>query len=513
MCASIFIYRREVITLSESTNQVQRKLKQRHISMIAIGGCIGTGLFMTSGGAIRDAGPGGALLAFTIIGIMVFFLMTSLGEMATYLPISGSFSTYATRFVDPSLGFALGWNYWFNWVITVAADVSIAASVIKYWAPMDFLPGWAWSLVFLAIILFLNTLSVRVYGESEYWFAIVKVVTVILFLGIGVLTIFGIIGGEYLGFKNFTAGEAPFLGHGLTGSFLTILGVFLVAGFSFQGTELVGITAGESEEPEKTIPKAIKQVFWRILIFYVLSILVIGLIIPYTNPNLMGGDSVAKSPFTLVFENAGLAFAASFMNAVILTSILSAGNSGMYASTRMLYAMGKDGLASRKFSETNQKGVPIPSLLATFIVVLIIFLVERVASGAYEYIVAASGLTGFIAWLGIAISHYRFRRAFYAQNKDLSVLKYKAMWFPFGPIFAFILCLFVIIGQDTDLIINRNFDMNGFMITYMGIPIFLVFFFYHKLRYKTKKIPLEKVDLSQDTDMSKYEKIDVDIDA
>ncbi|MGL6145727.1 MAG: amino acid permease, partial [Macrococcoides caseolyticum] len=191
--------------------------------MIAIGGCIGTGLFMTSGGAIRDAGPGGALLAFTIIGIMVFFLMTSLGEMATYLPISGSFSTYATRFVDPSLGFALGWNYWFNWVITVAADVSIAASVIKYWEPMGFLPGWAWSLVFLAIILFLNTLSVRVYGESEYWFAIVKVATVILFLAIGLLTIFGILGGEYLGFKNFTAGDAPFLGHGLTGSFLTIL--------------------------------------------------------------------------------------------------------------------------------------------------------------------------------------------------------------------------------------------------------------------------------------------------
>ncbi|TDL98554.1 amino acid permease [Macrococcus brunensis] len=493
-----------------NNNEVQRLLKPRHISMIAIGGCIGTGLFMTSGGAIRDAGPGGALLGFLIIGIMVFFLMTSLGEMATYLPISGSFSTYATRFVDPSLGFALGWNYWFNWVITVAADVSIAASVIKYWAIFDFLPGWGWSLVFLALIFLLNTLSVKVYGESEYWFALVKVVTVVLFLIIGVLTIFGILGGEYIGLKNFTTGEAPFLGGSLSGSFLTILGVFLVAGFSFQGTELVGITAGESEEPEKTIPRAIKQVFWRILIFYILSIFVIGLIIPYTNPNLMGGDSISKSPFTLVFENAGLAFAASFMNAVILSSILSAGNSGMYASTRMLYAMGKDGLASRKFSETNEKGVPIPSLLATFVVVVIIFLVERVASGAYEYIVAASGLTGFIAWLGIAISHYRFRRAFYRQNKDLSVLKYKAMWFPFGPIFAFMLCLFVIIGQDTDLILRGEFELNGFLITYMGIPIFLAFYLYHKVKYKTKKIPLEQVDLSQAHDMSEYEKIDVD---
>ncbi|UTH13132.1 amino acid permease [Macrococcus equipercicus] len=492
-----------------SNTEVQRKLKPRHISMIAIGGCIGTGLFMTSGGAIREAGPGGALLAFAVIGLMVFFLMTSLGEMATYLPISGSFSTYATRFVDPSLGFALGWNYWFNWVITVAADVSIASSVIKYWSVFDFMPAWAWSLVFLAIIFGLNTLSVKVYGESEYWFALVKVVTVILFIGIGLLTIFGILGGEYIGFSNFTAGDAPFLGQNMTQSFLTILGVFLVAGFSFQGTELVGITAGESEEPEKTIPKAINQVFWRILIFYILAILIIGLIIPYTNPNLMGGDDIAKSPFTLVFENAGLAFAASFMNAVILTSILSAGNSGMYASTRMLYAMGKDGLASKKFSAVNKQGVPIPSLLATFVVVILIFLVERLANGAYEYIVAASGMTGFIAWLGIAVSHYRFRRAFYAQNKDLSVLKYRAKLFPFGPLFAFALCLLVILGQDVDLVTGGKFEWKSVLITYMGIPVFLFFYFYHKLKYKTKKIPLTQVDLSQSHDMSEYEKINV----
>lgn len=493
-----------------SNNEVQRKLKSRHISMIAIGGCIGTGLFMTSGGAIREAGPGGALLAFTIIGIMVFFLMTSLGEMATYLPISGSFSTYATRFVDPSLGFALGWNYWFNWVITVAADVSIASFVIKYWSMFDFLPAWTWSLIFLAIIFLLNTMSVKVYGESEYWFALIKVATVILFIGIGLLTIFGILGGEYIGFKNFTAGDAPFLGDGTVNNFLLILGVFLVAGFSFQGTELVGITAGESEEPEKTIPKAINQVFWRILIFYILAIFIIGMIIPYTNPNLMGGDDIAKSPFTLVFENAGLAFAAAFMNAVILTSILSAGNSGMYASTRMLYAMGKDGLAPKRFSDVNRKGVPIPSLLATGVVVVIIFLVERLANGAYEYIVAASGMTGFIAWLGIAISHYRFRRAFYAQNKDTSVLKYKAKLFPFGPIFAFVLCILVILGQDVELVTKGTFEWNSVLITYMGIPVFLVFYIYHKLKYKTRLIPLSNVDLSPHKDMSEFEKIKVD---
>ncbi|WP_367881740.1 amino acid permease [Neisseria sp. MVDL18-041461] len=468
--------------------------------MIAIGGCIGTGLFMASGTAISSAGPGGALVAYVAIGLMVYFLMTSLGEMATYLPTSGSFSTYAARFVDPSLGFALGWNYWFNWVITVAADVVIAAVVITYWEPLRFMAPWAWSLVFFSVIFLLNTLSVRAYGESEYWFALVKVITVIVFLAVGVLTIFGILGGEYVGLTNMTMGDAPFLGGGFSGQFLTILGVFLIAGFSFQGTELIGITAGESEHPEESIPKAIKQVFWRILIFYILAILVIGLLIPYTSPQLLGADvnEIAKSPFTLVFERAGLAFAAAVMNAVILTSILSAGNSGMYASTRMLYAMAKNGLAYKQFSRTNEKGVPIFALFTTAIIVLALFLLQLASDKMYQYILAASGLTGFIAWLGIAISHYRFRRAYIVQGKDLNTLVYRAKWFPFGPLLALALCVLVIIGQDTELVLKGSLDWDRVVITYMGLPVFLGFYFYHKLRYKTRKIPLEQVDLSQD---------------
>lgn len=481
---------------------IQRGLKDRHISMIAIGGCIGTGLFMTSGGAIHDAGALGALLAYAIIGAMVFFLMTSLGEMATYLPVSGSFSTYATRFVDPSLGFALGWNYWFNWVITVAADVTIAAQVIQYWTPLTGIPAWSWSCLFLIIIFGLNALSVRVYGESEYWFALIKVVTVIIFIIIGLLTILGIMGGEFVGFDIFTKGDGPVLGGNLGGSLLTILGVFLVAGFSFQGTELIGITAGESENPERAVPKAIKQVFWRILLFYILAIFVIGMLIPYDSAALMGGgDDVATSPFTLVFQNAGLAFAASFMNAVILTSVLSAGNSGMYASTRMLYSMSKDKLAFPVFGKTNKSGVPYMSLLVTAVIVIGIFVLQHLSGDAYEYIVAASGMTGFIAWVGIAVSHYRFRKAFDKQNYDKSKLKYKAKLFPFGPIFAGFLCVIVIIGQDVDFIKTGAFDLNRFVITYMGIPVFLAFFIYHKLRYKTKIVPLEQVNLRQDVKM------------
>ena len=485
---------------SEAVHQVQRRLKLRHLSMIAIGGCIGTGLFMASGAAIHSAGPGGALLAYAAVGLMVYFFMTSLGEMATHMPVSGSFSTYTARYIDPSLGFALGWNFWFSWTITVSVDVAIAAVVINYWAPLrELMPTWGWSLMFLAIIFALNTASVRVYGETEYWMALVKVVTVILFLTIGVLTIFGIVGGHYIGLSNFTMGDAPFLGGTLGGQFLTTLGVFLVAGFSFQGTELIGTAAGESEHPEQSIPRAIKQVFWRILIFYVLSIAVIGLIIPYNSPELLGVDvnEISKSPFTLVFERAGLAFAAAVMNTVILTSILSSGNSGMFSSTRMLYAMGRNGLAWPILGEVNTRGVPVPALLVTATVALAVYLLQLINDAAYQYVLAASGLTGFITWVGIAASHWRFRRAWMAQGKPLSDLKYRAKWFPVGPLMALALCVLVIIGQDTQLVLHGDFDWERLVITYMGLPVFLGFYIYHKLKHRTRLIPLQDVDLSK----------------
>ena len=350
-------------------NTMKRSLKTRHLSMIALGGSIGTGLFVASGSAISTAGPGGALVAYLGIGLMVYFLMTSLGEMATYLPVTGSFATYARRFVDPAFGFAMGWNYWFNWAITLAVDISTVALVLKFWFPH--VPAWVFSLSALLLIFLINALSVKSFGEAEYWMALIKVVTVIVFLAVGLLTIFGILGGHATYLENFTKGDAPFVG-----GIPTILSVFVVAGFSFQGTELIGITAGETKDPEKSLPKAIKQVFWRILLFYILSIFVIACIIPYTSPNLLGSEAsdIAISPFTLVFKRAGLASAASVMNAVILTSVLSAANSGMYASTRMLYALGIDGDAPKMFARVNSRGIPIFALIGTTIIGLLTFL-------------------------------------------------------------------------------------------------------------------------------------------
>lgn len=449
---------------------LRRTLATRHLSMIAVGGSIGTGLFVASGNTIAQAGPGGALLGYALIGLMVYFLMTSLGELAAAMPVSGSFSTYGARYVEPGFGFALGWNYWYNWAVTVAVDLVAAQLVMAYWFPD--VPGVYWSALFLALTFGLNALSARGFGEAEFWFALIKVVAVVVFIALGVMMLLGIIrGGETGGWQNWTTGDAPF-----AGGFAAMIGVAMVVGFSFQGTELIGIAAGESKDPARNIPRAVRQVFWRILLFYVLAIGVIGLLIPYTDPQLLRNDvtDISVSPFALIFERAGLLAAASIMNAVVLTSVLSAGNSGMYAATRMLYALACEGKAPAMFARVSAAGVPVRALLATTALAALCFLSFVYSpNDVYIWLLNTSGMTGFIAWLGIAISHYRFRRGYVAQGGRLADLPYVSPFFPFGPIFAFALCLLITLGQNYEAFLQDRIDWVGAAATYIGIPVFL----------------------------------------
>lgn len=473
-----------------SPTELKRSLKARHLMMISLGGTIGTGLFLASGGAIHSAGPGGALVAYAVIGIMVYYLMTSLAEMAAFMPVAGSFRVYASKFVDPSFGFAIGWNYWYNWAITIAAELAAVVLIMKFWFPDS--PSFIWSAIALITMFLINYMSVKGFGETEFWFAMIKVVTVIIFLITGVLIILGIMGGnDPIGFSNFTMGEGPF-----NGGFFTILGVFMAAGFSFQGTELLGVTAGESEDPEKNIPKAIRSVFWRILLFYILAIFVIGMIIPFTDSRLLSQD-VAVSPFTLVFERAGLAFAASIMNAIILSSVLSAGNSGMYASTRMLWDLARDGKAPKFLGKLDKRGVPVNALIVTSLVGCVAFLASFFGDGVvYIWLLNASGMAGFVTWVGIAIAHYRFRKAYAAQGLDINDLPFRAKGFPFGPIFALVLCMIIIIGQGYQAFSSDGIDWNSMFVSYIGLILFFVLWFGYKIKHKTKIIPLEECDLN-----------------
>ncbi|WP_084309622.1 amino acid permease [Pseudomonas jinjuensis] len=474
---------------------LKRSLKTRHLNMIAIGGSIGTGLFVASGSTIATAGPGGALVAYALIGMMVFFLMTSLGELAAHIPDSGSFCTYGSRFIDEGFGFAMGWNYWYNWAVTIAAELVAAQLVMGFWFPD--VPGIYWSAIFLGIMFMLNFVSVKGFGESEFWFALIKVVAVVLFIGIGLASIVGIMHGiESPGFSNFSTGDAPFVG-GLQ----AMIGVAMIAGFSFQGTELIGIAAGESENPRKSIPIAIRQVFWRILMFYILSIFVIGMLIPYTDPNLLKTDTndISTSPFTLLFERAGLAAAAGVMNAVILSAILSAGNSGMYASTRMLYTMATQGKAPKLFTKLSESGVPRRALYATTLIGALCFLSSFVGDKViYTWLLNTSGMCGFIVWLGIAISHYRFRKGFVAQGGNLMDLPYRAKLFPFGPIFAFCLCLVITLGQNYQAFIagGDGIDWAGLVATYISLPLFLTIWWSYRLKNGSRFVRYEEMDVS-----------------
>ncbi|GAK31687.1 amino acid transporter [Weissella oryzae SG25] len=481
-----------------SEPHLKRSMKPRHLSMIALGGTIGTGLFVASGATVAQAGPLGALVAYSAIGIMVYFLMTGLGEMSAYMPISGSFAAFSGRFVDDAFGFAMGWNYWFNAAITVAVEVATVGVVMKFWLPN--VPTWIWSVIVLVLILAINLTSARAYGESEFWMASIKVIAVLAFLVIGLLTIFGVMSYHPDVVHNLTAGK-----HGFVGGMAGWLTVFMVAGFSFQGTEMVGIVAGEAAHPEHAVPNAIRQVFWRILLFYFLSIFVIGALIYYKDPSLLqsaNNSDITVSPFTLVFQKAGLAAAASIMNAVILTSVISSANSWLYAGSRMLYSMAKEGHAPKIFGRANiRTGVPVAGLLLTLLIGMFTFMTSFAGPEIYIYLVGASGLSGFIAWIGIAIAHFRFRRAFVAQGHSVKELKYTAKWFPIGPIVALLLSLVIMLGQGATSFTGSmaNWNWSALITTYLALPLFLILYFAYKFTKHTKTIPLVDVDLTPRT--------------
>ncbi|MEB7810524.1 amino acid permease [Staphylococcus xylosus] len=474
-------------------NNMNRGLNSRHISMIAIGGAIGTGLFVATGNVISQAGPGGAILAYLIIGVMLYFLMSSIGELATFYPVSGSFSSYSTRFVDKSLGFTMGWLYWAIWLLVTSVDIIISASVLNYWDTFQFFSPVTWSIIFLCLLFLLNIFSVKAFGETEFWLSLIKVITIIIFIAVGVLTIVGILGGKTYGLSNYTMGEAPFVG-----GFSGFLGVLLVAGFSVGGTEVVAVTAGESSNPDRSMPKAIKQVFWRILLFYVLSIAVISAIIPYTDPLLLNeSESVSQSPFTIVFDRVGIAFAASVINAVILTSLLSAANSGIYTTSRMLYSMAEDKQAPRFLAKLNKTTkLPIVALFTTFIIVLAVIILAQFKSDIVFTLLNIIGSLVIVIWAASILAQIRLRLAIKKQNKDSKdVLPYKAPFYPLGPIIVIIALLFLFGGNSFGAVLSG--DIGALFRNITPIVILVLIYLVHKFIRKTKIVKLEEIDLKR----------------
>ncbi|OMJ28606.1 Lysine-specific permease [Smittium culicis] len=485
----------ESTTKAPAQINLKRTLKSRHMSMIAIGGTIGTGLFVASGNSLSVAGPAGALVSYTLVGLIIFFVMTSLAEMSTYIPVSGSFNSFADRFVDPAFGFAIAYNYYYNWVVANATDLVAGGIIMQYWLPN--VNTVIWSFIMMVIIVFLNLFGARLYGEAEFWLALIKVLAIVAFIIIGILVASGAVGGTKYGFSNWNYEKGPFVG-GFTG----VIKVFVVAGFSFQGTEVIGITAGESSNPSRDVPKTIRSIFWRILLFYVLTIFVIGLVVPYDDPNLVNSniDAIAKSPLVIVMEKAGLKSASDIMNAVVLSSVLSAGNSGQYITSRILCSLAAEGKSPKAFTKVSKQGTPIYSLAVGTVIVCILFGISFIGNQiVYGWLVDFAGIAGFLSWAGILFTHWRFRRAYMLQGYDLKELPYQASLYPFGPFFSFFCLVFVVLSQGYESFLIDGFHASDFIKSYSGIPIFLVMLIWYKLKNKTRLVTLAEMDLETDS--------------
>lgn len=463
-------------------NKLRRQLSARHILMIALGGSIGTGLFITSGSVIYSTGALGAILAFISIGVMVYLIMTSLSEMTAFMPVSGSFCKYSRDFVGPAFGLTMSWNYFFNWAITIAVEIAAASYIMQYWFPHVAIIDW--SMLFFILILGINLLPVQNYGEAEFCLSIIKVLAVIMFIVVGILLATGTIGNHASSLSQHILST-----HAFIGGWKAWVATLMIVGFSFQGAELVGVTAGEAKDPQRSIPKAARGVFWRILLFYILTMVVISLVIPAHDSRLLHADAqhISMSPFTILFVQAGLHHAASFMNFIILIAVLSACNSDMYSATRIFRHLAEEGDAPRCFARTNRFGVPIYALLFTAAFGALSFLSSLLGHGVvFIWLVNISSLAGFIAWFAISISHYQFRRQYIAAGNDINSLPYRARFYPFGPIFCMIACGLIVFGQVFVLLINHQLSVENILATYITIPFLLVIWVFGKVRERRR---------------------------
>lgn len=480
------------------TVQLKRKLQSRHLQMIAIGGTIGTGLFIGSGGALASAGPAGALIAYAFVGTLVYSVMVGLGEMATYIPVTGAFTTFATRFFDPSLGFSMGWIYWWSWAITYALELTASGLIIQYWAP-DLNIG-IFIGVFWAVISALNFLPVSFYGEIEFWFATIKVVTILGFMIFGICINAGAGHRPYLGFTYWRDPGAfnpsdLVTDNDALGKFVSFWAVLIQAGFSYQGTELVGIAAGETDNPRKTVPSAIKKTFFRILFFFVLTIFFIGILVPSDNPDLLNDTSnAASSPLVIAAQLAGVDVLPDLINAVLLTVVLSAANSNVYSGSRVLVGLAQDGSAPAFLTRTTAKGVPYFAVAATTLFGLLAFMNESSDGGeVFTWFLNMAGVAGFIVWTSISVCHIAFMRALKAQGIDRDTLPYKAFWQPWLSWYGIVFNTIIIFTQGFTAF--APWDTSSFFAAYISLILFVVLYAGHKLILRQPLVRPAEADL------------------
>ncbi|TVY86028.1 Proline-specific permease, partial [Lachnellula willkommii] len=443
----------------QGNKQLERGLKSRHIQFLALGGAIGTGLFIGSGGILSETGPAPLFMGYISMMLIVWCLMNNLSEMVTYLPLKGISVPYL-------------------------APVSVAV----------------WITIVLIVILLLNVIDVSFFGEAEFWFASIKLITIFGLIILGIVLFFG--GGpshDRLGFRywNDPGAFKEYRAPGQTGRFLAFWHAFVKAGFAFvTSPELIAIAAGETVDPRRNIPKAAKRFVWRLAIFYGLSSLIIGIIIPYNDDKLLGASNASASPFVLGIQRAGIGGLNHAINAAILTSAWSAGNSFLYSGSRVLYSMSLSGQAPKVFSRTNRRGIPYLAVLATWSISLLAYLnVSNTGATVFNWFVNISTISGYIAWIIVMITYLRFRKAF-EYNELLHILPYRTPFQPYATYFVLFLVSLLTLTNGFQVFFPGKFSVSNFLAAYITLPIFLVLYLGHKLYFRTSLvIKVEDIDI------------------
>ncbi|KAK7935059.1 hypothetical protein PG985_000554 [Apiospora marii] len=476
--------------------ELKRGLQAHHLQFLAIGGTIGTGLFLGSGKAINTAGPVSTLIAFIFVGSIVYSVMTSLGEMASFIPVPGSFTVYASRFVDPSLGFAMGWIYWFSWSITFALELTAAGLIIQYWDAS--LSIAIFITIFWVVFTAVNFLPIRWYGEFEMWFSSIKVVTIVGFIIFAICINAGAGDQGYIGFHNWVHPGpcAAYLVPGATGKFVGFWSVLVTAGFSYQGAELVGVGAGETADPAKAVPSAIRWTFWGILSLFVSTIFFIGLLVPSDNPDLnLGKTDASASPLVIAAKLAGVKVLPDIINAVLLTAVLSAANSNVYSGSRILVALTNEGHAPAFIRRTNKIGTPYVAVGITSAIGLLAYMnLSQSGGDVFNWLLNVTAIAGFITWSCICICHLRFMKALAAKGTSRSILPYRAPLQPYLTWFGLFFCVLILITNGFTAFINE-WSTSDFFAAYVSLILFVVLFVGHKLIKRTKPVKLADVDI------------------
>ncbi|KAF5262260.1 hypothetical protein FOXYS1_7015 [Fusarium oxysporum] len=481
--------------------ELDRKMKPRHLQMVAIGGSIGAGFFVGSGSALSKGGPATLFIDFFLVGVMVFNVVYAMGELAVMYPISGGFYTYAARFIDPSFGFAMAWNYTLQWAATLPLELTVCAITIQYWSP-DISPG-VWIAVFLAAITILNMFGTLGYAEEEFWAACFKLTSISIFMIIALVLVCGggPSSGSYDTYQGFKLWHDP---GAFKNGFKGFCSVFVTAAFSFAGSELVGLAAAESRNPTASVPAAIKQVFWRICLFYIVALLFVGLLISCNDENLLSSSSYsnsAASPFVLVGKYSGLKGLDHYMNAVILSSVLSLGIASVYGGSRTLLALAQQGFAPKIFTWVDRAGRPLPSVGFIIAFGCLAFLnLDAAGPVIFDWLLALSGLAMLVCWGSICLAHIRFRAAWKYNGHTLDEIPFKAIGGVWGSWLGLIFVVVILIAQFYVAIVapvgeSGMGTVEDFFMQYLGLPIVLAFWAGGYLWKRTSWISIEKIDI------------------